>query len=130
MDARDLSSAILPGDIRLRGATMRYARTFATPDGESHFEDVDVRHDSVEIVPRLPPIDVGERIATAYSNLLRIPPNWDGDWHPSPKRWFALTLSGEMEITSSDGEYPALRAGIDLADRRHDREGASHPYHR
>src|SRR4051794_6179546 len=94
-----------------RSRVMRYPRTFATPDGESHFEDVDVQHEVVQIVPGLPAIDVGAGIATAYSNMLRIPPNWDGDWHPSPKRWFVLTLSGEMEITTSDGEVRRFGPG-------------------
>ena len=29
---------------------MRYPRTFATPDGESHFEDVEVQHETVTVV--------------------------------------------------------------------------------
>jgi hypothetical protein len=90
---------------------MRYPRTFATPDGESHFEDVDVQHESVAVVPGRPTVDVGTTVATAASNLLRISPNWDGDWHPTPKRWFVITLSGELEITTSDGEIRRFGPG-------------------
>ena len=83
---------------------MRYPRTFATPDGESHFEDVEVRLESVQVVPGRPAFDLGASIATAHSNLLRVPADWDGDWHPTPRRWFLITLSGEVQITTSDGE--------------------------
>jgi hypothetical protein len=90
---------------------MRYPRTFATPDGESHFEDVDVPHEVVQVVPGQPAFDVGATIETTVSNLLRIPPTWDGDWHPTPKRWFVVTLSGEIEIMTSDGEIRRFGPG-------------------
>jgi hypothetical protein len=41
---------------------MRYPRTFATPDGESHFEDVEVQHETVAVVPGRPAFNVGAAI--------------------------------------------------------------------
>jgi hypothetical protein len=90
---------------------MRYPRTFATPDGESHFEDVDVEHETVTVVPGRPAFNVGVTIATAASNLLQIPAAWDGDWHPTPRRWFVVTLSGELQITTSDHETRTFGPG-------------------
>ena len=63
---------------------MRYLRTFATPDGESHFEDVEVQHETVTVVPGRPAFNVGVAIATTESKLLQIPPErycqelWNG----------------------------------------------------
>jgi hypothetical protein len=54
---------------------MRYPRTFATPDGESHFEDVEVQHETVTVVPGRPAFNVGVPIATTESKLLQIPPD-------------------------------------------------------
>ena len=90
---------------------MRYPRTFATPDGESHFEDVEVQHETVTVVPGRPAFNIGVAIATAASELLQIPADWDGDWHPTPRRWFVVTLSGELQITTSDNETRIFRPG-------------------
>ena len=90
---------------------MRYPRTFATADGESHFEDVDVQHKTVRVVPGRPAFNVGVAIATAASELLQIPADWDGDWHPTPRRWFVVTLSGELQITTSDHETRTFGPG-------------------
>jgi hypothetical protein len=38
------------------------------------------------------------------------PAGWYGDWHPPPRRQVFFWLSGEMEVTVSDGEvrrFPA-----------------------
>ena len=90
---------------------MRYPRTFDTPDGESHFEDVDAQYETLEIVPSRPAFDVGATMVTANGNLLRIPADWDGDWHPTPRRWFVITLSGALQITTSDGETRVFGPG-------------------
>jgi hypothetical protein len=90
---------------------MRYPRTFATPDGESHFEDVEVQHETVTMVPGRPAFNVGVPIATATSELLQIPADWDGDWHPTPRRWFVVTLSGSLQITTSDQETRTFGPG-------------------
>ena len=90
---------------------MRYPRTFATQDGESHFEDVEVQRETVTVVPGRPAFNVGVAIATAASELLKIPADWDGDWHPTPRRWFVVTLSGELQITTSDNETRTFGPG-------------------
>ena len=37
--------------------------------------------------------------------------DWDGSWHATPKRWFMVTLAGEIEITTSDGETRSFGPG-------------------
>ena len=58
---------------------MRFPRTYADADGRSHFDEV-------------------------AAVFCRLAPGWDGFWHPSPRRQFAVTLSGEWVITVTDGE--------------------------
>ena len=90
---------------------MRYLRLYTGLDGESHFEEVEVQHESVTVVPGRPAFNVGAALATAASHLLQIPSDWDGDWHPTPRRWFVVTLSGELQITTSDNETRTFGPG-------------------
>ena len=90
---------------------MKYPRTFATPDGESHFEEVEVAADLVRVVEGRPAFESGAPIATGAATMMRIGADWDGSWHPTPQRWFLITLSGEMEITTSDGETRCFGPG-------------------
>jgi hypothetical protein len=83
---------------------VHYPRTFATPDGESHFGDIDVPPEMVHVVPGRPAFESGPPVATTAARLLHIGADWDGSWHPTPKRWFVVTLAGQMEMTTSDGE--------------------------
>ncbi|MBI3967022.1 MAG: hypothetical protein HY329_15415 [Chloroflexi bacterium] len=96
---------------QLTETTMTYSRTYATPDGESHFEDVDVAMPPVEVVPGEPPLHMAETIRAVGIRPLRMPANWDGGWHPTPRRWFAIGLSGELEVQTSDGEVRCFGAG-------------------
>ena len=90
---------------------MKYPRTFSTPDGESHFEEVEVAADVVRVVQGRPVLESGAPIATGTATMMRIGADWDGSWHPTPRRWFLITLSGEMEITTSDGETRCFGPG-------------------
>jgi hypothetical protein len=83
---------------------MRIARTCATPDGGSRFDDVEVEFKPVKFVPGNPPLDLSEpRVATA-AQFSVLAPAWDGSWHPTPRRQYAVTLAGEWEVTTTDGE--------------------------
>jgi hypothetical protein len=82
-----------------------------TKDGGSRFEDVDVATTSIAIVPGRPAFASSAGIPTAGAALLRIEAGRDGEWHPSPKRWFVVTLTGEMEVTTTDGEVRRFGPG-------------------
>ena len=64
-----------------------------------------------EVVPGRPAIASSDVVPTAGATLLRIGAGWDGAWHPSPRRWFVVTLAGEMEVTTTDGETRRLGPG-------------------
>ncbi len=91
---------------------MQYFRIYASPDGESHFEDVAIALD-------------GQPGGSEYSALhpatgiifRRSPADQLLDWHPAPRRQFVITLSGEAEVEASDGEVRHIGPGtIMLAD--------------
>ena len=85
---------------------MRYFRIYAGPDGESHFEDIEV------------PLEPGGRQsefsapfpATGLS-FRRSAPDQYIDWHPAPRRQFIVTLSGAAEVEASDGEVRQIGPG-------------------
>ncbi len=90
---------------------VKYTRTVATPDGGSRFEEVEVASSSTEVVPGRPAFASSAAIPTAGATLLHIEAGWDGDWHPTPKRWFVATLAGELEVTTTDGEVRRFGPG-------------------
>jgi hypothetical protein len=102
---------------------MKDARTFATPDGESHFEEIDVAPEMVQVVPGRAAVESGAPIATSAARLMHIGADWDGSWHSTPKRWLAVTLAGDTEITIKRqmfgrAKFDLLRKRVLLACRR------------
>src|SRR6266508_6635859 len=71
-----------------RDEAMHYLRTYAGPDGESHFADLEATMLPVEFVPGRPLVDLSTAIPTTASALARLPAGWEGAYHPSPRRQF------------------------------------------
>lgn len=85
---------------------MNVTRVYATPDGESHFEDVEIPlHDAGEIGMLSDGIQAREII------FRRNAPSYDYDWHRAPQRQYIALLDGEIEIEVSDGEKRRFRGG-------------------
>ena len=69
-------------------------RLYAGDDGETHFEDLEAA-----------PFDVTRvTFATIAADTF-------GDWHNERRRQFVLVLSGEADITASDGEVRHMGPG-------------------
>jgi quercetin dioxygenase-like cupin family protein len=83
---------------------IRFPRTYADADGGSHFDEVDEALVPTAFVPTKPPLALSAPHTATATVFCRLAPGWDGAWHPSPRRQFAVTLSGEWEITVTDGE--------------------------
>jgi len=43
-------------------------------------------------------------MTTRAATLLHLGVDWEATWHPTPKHSFCVTLAGEIERTTSDGE--------------------------
>ena len=85
---------------------MRITRVFTTPDGESHFEDVDVAlHDNGEI-GRL-----SEKMPADGVIFRETDPTYDYDWHHAPQRQYVVLLDGEIALEVSSGEARRFRGG-------------------
>jgi hypothetical protein len=90
----------------------KYTRIYAGPDGNTHFEDVEVPLTSVQ----------GDQFKSilmkATGIIFRITgPGYDLDWHPVSRKQFVITLEGEGDVVASDGTTRRFGPGdIMLAD--------------
>ena len=103
---------------------LRYPQVHATPDGESHFEDVDVAFTTGDYAPPAPPLHVSACTPTAQSVFVVAASGWRGDWHPTSTRLWAVILAGALELAVSDGEVRHVDQGSVLL--LEDRTGRGH----
>jgi hypothetical protein len=83
---------------------VKHVRLYSDERGDSHFEDIEVRFESVDYAPPAPPLDLSSSTPASEFLFARAPSGWHGDWHPTPRRQFFCCLAGEIEVTASDGE--------------------------
>ena len=85
---------------------MRIHNLYEDERGISHWRDIEI--DWVE-----------ETRAGRFSKWLpatgiifrQVPPVYDLDWHPAPRRQYIINLDAGVEITASDGESRVIGAG-------------------
>jgi len=90
---------------------MKIYRLYSDSDGESHFEEQDLKLTSVDFAPPAPPLELSEFWDSKRVSILRAPPGWYGDWHPAPKRQLMFYLKGNVEGEASDGSVRTMRPG-------------------
>ena len=78
----------------------RLVRIYATPDGESHFEDL-------TISPNARPIDITQMTASVYRGSGARAP----DWHTAPRKQFAINMAGELEVEITNGVRRKIGVG-------------------
>ncbi|MFC1918505.1 hypothetical protein ACFLWW_00820 [Chloroflexota bacterium] len=77
---------------------MKIVRLYTGPDGESHFEDVDIP------VSDRGGVALKSETIKATGIIFRESRSRDKyDWHNAPQRQFIVTLTGHVEIEISDG---------------------------
>lgn len=103
---------------------MTYIRLFSDTNGESHFEDVEVDLVSTDYAPPAPPLDLSSFTPAAQFGFMCAPAGWSSDWHPSSARNLFFVLTGEWEVTASDGETRRFSVGSVL--RVEDTTGKGH----
>jgi quercetin dioxygenase-like cupin family protein len=91
--------------------TLRYTRIYAGPDGESHFEDMEVELHEAAYAPPAPPYSVSDAAPASAVVMTRLPAGWFGDWHPTPRLQWWFQLAGEVEVWTSDGEMRRFVSG-------------------
>jgi len=90
---------------------MKYIRIYTDPAGESHFDDVEVELTKVNYAPPAPPMDLSSFSPALQYAFCSFPPDWLGDWHPTPQRQIFFIFSGEIALQVSDGEVRHFGAG-------------------
>src|SRR2546427_717512 len=88
-----------------------YTRLYADEHGDSHFEDVEVELTLTDYAPPAPPLSLSSFAPATQFGFMSAPAGWSSDWHPSSDRNIFFVLSGEWEVTASDGEARRFPAG-------------------
>ncbi|GIX47953.1 MAG: hypothetical protein KatS3mg131_2164 [Candidatus Tectimicrobiota bacterium] len=85
---------------------MKIHRLYTDAQGESHFEDVEI-----EYVETTPAGRFSARLPATGIIFREVPPTYDLDWHPAPRRQYIINLDNGVQITASDGETRIIGAG-------------------
>ena len=106
---------------------MQIVRLYSDADGESHLEDLEIELDLTDYASPAPPLYLSPaKPANAFA-FMKAPAGWSSDWHPSSGRNLFFVLSGEWQITASDGESRRFGGGSILLVE--DTTGKGHSLH-
>jgi hypothetical protein len=92
---------------------MKCLRIYATPDGESHFGEVEIPMTAkLTVAPGAKPFQVSKRYLASSMEFTQIPAGMRPvDWHTVPARILTVRLTGAVEYETSDGEVRHVSAG-------------------
>ena len=85
---------------------MRIHHLYADASGESHFRDIEVEWAEETCSGKL-----SRRLPATGIIFRQVPPTYDLDWHPAPRRQYIINLDAGVQITASDGESRVIGAG-------------------
>jgi hypothetical protein len=85
---------------------MKIHRLYADKNGESHFADVEIELTESTRAGRL-----SARLPATGIIFREVPPDYDLDWHPAPRRQYIINLDAGAQLTASDGETRRIGAG-------------------
>src|SRR5687768_14412788 len=87
-----------------RKDAMKLVRVYSDAQGETHFGELDLELAPTAFAPPAPPLSVSAWWPASRYGFMGAPPGWDGDWHSAPQRLVTVYVTGEVEVTVSDGE--------------------------
>src|SRR5258708_7809581 len=90
---------------------MQYTRLYADEHGESHFEDVQIGLTLTDYAPPAPPLELSSFKPATQFGFMNAPSGWSSDWHRTSARNIFCVLTGEWEVTASDGESQRFSQG-------------------
>jgi hypothetical protein len=85
---------------------MRIHNLYTDAHGESHFRDIEVEWAEETRAGKL-----SKRLPATGIIFRQVPPTYDLDWHPAPRRQYIINLDAGVQITASDGESRVIGAG-------------------
>ena len=91
---------------------MKCLRIYATPDGESHFGEVDIAMTMKPAFPNEAPFELSAYYPASRIRFSHIPAGvGEAGFHRPPDRLLAIRLDSHVEFETSDGEVRRLPAG-------------------
>jgi hypothetical protein len=91
---------------------MKCMRIFATPDGESHFGEVDIPATIMPLFPKESPLSLSGHYPASRIRFVHVPAGVrEAGWHNPPGRVLTVWLDGIVEFETSDGEVRRVSAG-------------------
>lgn len=91
---------------------MKCLRIYATPDGESHFDEVEIPTTKLHVHPDATPFDVSANYPASRVRITQIPAGMrQVEWHTVPDRMLTVRLNGAVEYETSDGDTRHVDAG-------------------
>jgi hypothetical protein len=88
-----------------------YTRLYTDETGESHFADLAIDLTLSDYAPPAPPLELSSFTPATQIGFMSAPAGWSSSWHPSSGRNLFVVLSGEWEVTASDGESRRFPGG-------------------
>jgi hypothetical protein len=85
---------------------MRIHNLYVDEQGETHFRDIEVEFGEETRSGKL-----SRRLPATGIIFREVPPTYDLDWHPAPRRQYIINLDGGVQLTASDGESRVIGAG-------------------
>ena len=85
---------------------MRVHNLYADASGQSHWRDVDI-----ELSEKTPGGSQSKLMKATGIIFREVPPDYDLNWHPAPRRQYIINLDAGVQITASDGEARVIGAG-------------------
>src|SRR5437763_4533670 len=85
---------------------MRIHNLYTDSSGQSHF-----RNFEVEWVEETRSGRLSKRLPATGIIFREVPPTYDLDWHPAPRRQYIINLDAGVKTTPSDGESRKTGAG-------------------
>jgi hypothetical protein len=97
----------MPLEAKFEGVTpMRIHNLYTDSSGQSHFRDIEVEWAEETRAGKL-----SKRLPASGIIFREVPPTYDLDWHPAPRRQYIINLDAGVQITASDGESRKIGAG-------------------
>jgi hypothetical protein len=91
---------------------MKCLRIYATPDGESHFAEIDIPTIKRQVVSDTAPFELSADYPASSICFARIPAAMrEVGYHTVPERVLTVRLDGSVEYETSDGEVRHVQAG-------------------
>jgi hypothetical protein len=99
-------------------------RLFADDSGASCLETFEIARELRDFAPPAAPLWSSDITPASGYTVVRLPVGWNGEKHPTPRRFILFGLRGRMRITPDIGEPCVIAAGDVLI--MEDTTGAGH----